>query len=220
MSSTGILPVRRGVFIRPRDRHDAGAYSGAAGVSGYFQCPLFFAVYATAIFLPVQPQFTIFLHPFVPTLSPIPIHKGDAVVFRSGLTNGFQELMLLKPAVEKGCGKCLETSGFGETNRLVHPEAEADSAFLRLSKDHLAEPIFHAFLSVFVQDAHSMLSRIRRESIEPSQILGVRVDVRIKKSAVTSWPCDLRSSSGITRQGAQQACRRILMKKVVSFRFS
>ena len=89
--------------------------------------------------------------------------------------------MLLKAAVKKRCREGVETLRVGSQCSPVHSVMEADQAPLRFSKHNLPEPPFHSFLVVFVENADIVVSRVCDQCIQPSEILGIWMDIGIEK---------------------------------------
>jgi hypothetical protein len=76
-------PVIRSSFRTKRKNIGA-----LAGQLHNLQGSFFFAVQATAIFLPVEAELSVALDSFVPACTPIPVDQGKPVLFRKRFAGG------------------------------------------------------------------------------------------------------------------------------------
>ena len=58
---------------------------------------------------------------------------------------------------------------------------KTNPAFFSLSEYHLLEPFFHAFFPAGIENGNIVFPRINRESVEPPEILRIRVDIGIQE---------------------------------------
>jgi hypothetical protein len=142
-----------------------------------FESAFLFAVHTAAVLLPVKAEFPVPANSFVPAGAPVSIYEWDSVFVRHGLTNGLQQFVLLKTAVQQRSGESVKTFGLREPGDFVHPEVEADSATLRFSKDNLSKPFLHAFLAVLVEHADIVFASINRKGIQSTEVFRIWVYV-------------------------------------------
>jgi hypothetical protein len=113
-----------------------GLFSLSLG-SGGFVVTISFAVNAPAVGLAIHTPLPGYLNTFLPTLPEIPVQKGKACFFSYGLSDLADEGMVLETAVEKGGGKGVELSPFGQQGSGAETFMVADSATIRLPENHI-----------------------------------------------------------------------------------
>jgi hypothetical protein len=173
-----------------------------------------FAVYATAVGLPVQSKCFRDPDPFRPALTEIPVEKGNAILPGHRLTNAPDEIVLLKAAVKKGRRKGFETAAFRDLCRLYEPQTVAMPAAILLTECDLSQEPFHG-VTLLPHDAESLLTSIDSERIEAPFVFQIGMNVRIVKVAA-----DLMAFHSEDPQGIDGAWSTTDMQQYVQSQFT